>query len=163
MEIRTGGLEDYELVYSLAQVVWPHTYNKMLSPEQVEYMIDMMYSREAFTEQIAVKGHRFILIKEKGKYLGFAAFEINYRYGITRIHKLYVLPEAQGKGCGQLLMSAIEAAALKNGNNRLNLNVNRRNPAVRFYQKAGFVVVGQEDISIGSGYLMEDYIMEKEI
>jgi ribosomal protein S18 acetylase RimI-like enzyme len=41
----------------------------------------------------------------------------------------------------------------------LQLNVNRKNAAIDFYEKLGFKVIGSEDIDIGKGYFMNDYIM----
>jgi ribosomal protein S18 acetylase RimI-like enzyme len=38
--------------------------------------------------------------------------------------------------------------------------VNRFNKAVSFYQKMGFEIVGEEDVELDHGYLMEDYKME---
>ena len=32
-----------------------------------------------------------------------------------------------------------------------------------FYEKLGFTVIKEEDIDIGNGYLMNDYVMEKKI
>lgn len=161
MQIRKAGLEDFQIINDLALKTWHDTYNKILSAEQVNYMLDMMYSLSAITEQIAVKGHHFLLLSEDDVYLGFASYELNYLSGVTKLHKLYVLPETQGKGAGRLLISKIEEAAAKNGNDRISLNVNRYNDAVNFYTKSGYTKVAQEDINIGNGYLMEDFIMEK--
>ena len=123
----------------------------------------MMYSLAAITEQIAIKGHHFLLLSEDDKYLGFASYELNYLSGITKLHKLYVLPETQGKGAGRLLMTKIEEAAASNNNDKVSLNVNRYNPAINFYLKNGYTKAGEEDINIGNGYLMEDFIMEKTV
>ena len=49
------------------------------------------------------------------------------------------------------------------GGTTLQLNVNRQNNAKEFYEKMGFAVIGEEDIDIGSGYYMNDYIMEKKL
>ena len=73
------------------------------------------------------------------------------------------MPQAQGKGIGALMLDKITGIALQNGNTIVQLNVNRYNKAVKFYEKAGFVKTGEEDINIGNGYLMEDYIMEKKL
>ena len=43
----------------------------------------------------------------------------------------------------------------------LQLNVNRNNKAKEFYERQGFAVIKEEDIDIGNGYLMNDYVMEK--
>ena len=161
MHIRKAGLEDFHIINDLALKTWHNTYDKILSTEQVNYMLDMMYSLSAITEQMAIKGHHFLLLSEDDAYLGFASYEHNYLSGVTKLHKLYVLPEIQGKGAGRLLISKIEEAAVKNGNDRISLNVNRYNDAVNFYTKSGYAKVAQEDINIGNGYLMEDFIMEK--
>lgn len=163
MQIRKAGLEDFDIIHDLALKTWYNTYDKILSAEQLTYMLDMMYSRAAITEQIAIKGHHFLLLSEDDKYFGFASYELNYLSGTTKLHKLYVLPETQGKGAGRLLMSKIEAAAASNNNEKVSLNVNRYNPAINFYLKNGYTKAGEEDINIGNGYLMEDFIMEKTV
>jgi ribosomal protein S18 acetylase RimI-like enzyme len=163
MQIRKAGIEDFQIINDLALKTWYNTYDKILSEEQIKYMLDMMYSLTAITEQIAVKGHHFLLLSEGENYLGFASYEVNYLSGVTKLHKLYVLPETQGRGAGRLLISKIEEAAASNGNDTVSLNVNRYNPAVNFYLNNGYVKTGEEDINIGNGYLMEDFIMEKNL
>lgn len=163
MEIRKATLEDYITIYDLAHHTWYDTYTKILSLEQVEYMLDMMYSRESIDEQMGVKGHQFLLIADQSVAIGFAAYELNYKLGTAKLHKLYVLPNIQGKGAGRLLMAEVEKAAVQNGNDKVMLNVNRNNPAFDFYVKCGYAKIGEEDIDIGHGYLMEDYIMAKEL
>lgn len=163
IEVVKAQLEDYTAICNMAKIVWPHTYSTILSGEQLEYMFDMMYSKKAYEEQLLIKNHHFLMAVQGGNYIGFGSYEINYKSYCTKIHKLYVLPQIQGNGVGNILLSKIENIARSNGNTLLTLNVNRFNPAVNFYLKTGFIKAGQEDISIGNGYLMEDYIMEKEL
>ena len=161
MEIKKATLDDYNIIYDIAHRTWYRTYTSILSAEQLEYMLDMMYSREAITEQIDIKGHRFLLVSDEGVTIGFASYEMNHQTDTTRLHKLYILPDIQGKGAGRLLMAAVEEAARQGGNSSVVLNVNRYNPAYQFYLKCGYKKVGEEDIDIGRGYFMEDYIMGK--
>lgn len=163
MQIRKATLEDYDIIHKIALTTWADTYGKILSPEQMEYMLEMMYSRKAIEEQIALKGHHFLLAEDEGTPVGFASYEINYRAETTKIHKLYVLPETHGKGTGRALVNVIENAARLHTNDKLVLNVNRFNPAVHFYLKNGFVNLGDDNIDIGNGYLMEDYLMQKQL
>lgn len=163
MQIRKASLEDFQIINDLAIKTWHVAYDKILSPEQLNYMLEMMYSLAAITEQIAVKGHHFLLLSENNKYLGFASYELNYKPGVTKLHKLYVLPETQGKGAGRLLIQKIEEAAKANTNDKVSLNVNRYNSAVNFYLKNDYAKIGEEDINIGNGYLMEDFVMEKSL
>ena len=127
-------------------------------------MLDLMYSSTAMKEQVQQKQHVFILAKEQEEYIGYASYELSHaRSSKTKIHKLYLLPEAQGKGVGKLLIQAIASRAQAQGNTALVLNVNRNNSAILFYEKTGFEKTGDENIDIGNGYLMEDYILEKQL
>ena len=50
------------------------------------------------------------------------------------------------------------------GANRLVLNVNKRNEkAIRAYRRNGFTIVESEKIDIGNGFVMDDYVMAKEL
>ena len=160
IEIVKVTAQDFPAIQDIAYKTWPATYGHILSAGQLEYMLDMMYSM-ASLQKSAAKGHQFLLLKEDNTALGFASYELNYTSGTTKLHKLYVLPETQGRGAGRLLISKIENAAKSNGNDKIVLNVNRYNNAANFYLKNGFTKAGEEDINIGNGYLMEDFIMEK--
>ena len=45
----------------------------------------------------------------------------------------------------------------------MELNVNRNNKALKFYEHMGMRIVRERDFPIGNGYYMNDYIMELEI
>ena len=64
-------------------------------------------------------------------------------------------------GYGKALLAAVEDAVKAAGSNILELNVNRNNPAMGFYKKQGFGIIYEEDIQIGNGYEMNDYVMQK--
>jgi GNAT superfamily N-acetyltransferase len=163
MEILKAGPADAQLINNLAAMVWEPTYREILTKAQLDYMFEMMYSPASLQQQFNERGHQFLLAKQDGVFYGFASYEINYKPGITKIHKLYVLPESQGRGVGALLLKAIEREATTAGNTAVTLNVNRFNKAFHFYTKTGFTKAGEEDIHIGNGYLMEDFIMEKQL
>ncbi len=153
---------DLSLIQDIAHRTWPDTFRSILSPVQINYMLDMMYSPEALKAQINEKNHIFLLAKEGGDYLGYVSYELNYQNEpLTKIHKLYLLPISQGKGVGRLLIDSVADVAKRHANNRLGLNVNRNNRAVQFYERMGFSIVGQETIDIGDGFLMDDFVMKK--
>jgi ribosomal protein S18 acetylase RimI-like enzyme len=113
---------------------------------------------------MAEQNHRFLLAQEAAQCLGYLSYETNYR-GLpkTKIHKVYILPQAQGLGIGQLLFERVYELAAAHHNPTVTLNVNRNNRAIRFYEKQGFVKIAEENIDIGQGFLMEDAVMEKKI
>lgn len=154
---------DLKTITEIAHKTWPLTYGEILSSTQLEYMLNAFYSESALLANIE-NGHKFILAKENDICLGFASFEHYYKNGnATKIHKIYILPETQGKGIGKLLIYSIAQFAKENNSNSLLLNVNRFNKALTFYQKLGFKIIQEIDIELEFGYLMEDYVMEREI
>ena len=115
-------------------------------------------------KQINELNHHYLLAEEDGEYLGYLSYQLNYKgTPITKIHKIYVLPSIQGKGVGRLFIDAVSKLALKNNNTLLSLNVNRYNKAIDFYKRMGFDFFASENIEIGNGFLMEDYVMNKDL
>lgn len=148
------------MIRSLIHRIWKPTYREILSEEQMDYMLDMMYRRDVLLAQMHA-GHVFLIITEDNAPVGFAGYECNYKgeKGSCKLHKIYVLPETQGKGIGKILLHTVAEKAREAGQQRLLLNVNRYNKAKDFYAKLGFKIVAEEDIDIGNGYFMNDYLM----
>lgn len=166
MEIIIGNVEHIPAIFNIAANTWPHTYGSILTPRQIEYMLDMMYSSKALDEQMDKLGHHFYLIKEdtSSHWQGFVSFEYDYKGSQnTKLHKLYVLPECHGSGMGRILIDKVCEEARNYGNKSVLLNMNRNNETLGFYKHIGFEIVGEEDIDIGNGFLMEDYIFEKQV
>ncbi|NDV79532.1 GNAT family N-acetyltransferase [Dysgonomonas sp. 511] len=162
MEIIKAEKAHIQTIRTLADEVWPETFKELLSPEQIAYMIEMMYSELSLEKQMA-EGHQYLLAKKDGEYLGYVSYELNYKgTGYTKIHKIYVLPAGQGTGVGRLFIETVSGIAKENNNTGVSLNVNRYNKAINFYRRMGFEIAGSEDIDIGNNFLMEDYIMNKE-
>lgn len=159
LEIEQVRAVDADVINELAHQIWPHTFSQILSKDQIAYMLDWMYDPQTLKEQINT-GQLFYVIKEYNRPKGFIGLEPNYPdAGILRIHKLYVLPEEQGKGLGRKLLTQAFDVAFDLDLHTLHLNVNRFNKSVDFYKHVGFDIIGEEDIEIGKGYLMEDFIM----
>jgi GNAT superfamily N-acetyltransferase len=148
-------------VQQIAQQTWPDTFGKILSPNQIAYMLKLIYSLEELERQME-NGVTFLLATEGEIELGFAGFELNYAGAPkAKLHKLYLLPSAQGKGLGKKLLLDVADRARKAGQKSLLLNVNKYNhPAIDFYLRMGFDEIYKEVIDIGSGYVMDDLVME---
>ncbi|PJJ07491.1 ribosomal protein S18 acetylase RimI-like enzyme [Flavobacterium sp. 1] len=162
--ISEAAKNDIKTIQNIVYKTWPITYGEILSEEQLQYMLDLFYSEEALTAQFDKKEQLFYLITEEKSTLGFIGIEHNYQdENITKIHKIYILPETQGKGIGKFAIEAIEKFALENSSASVILNVNRFNKALNFYEKIGFKIIDEVNIEIGKGYLMEDYVMIKKL
>ena len=155
---------DFDTIRSIAHETWPIAYGEILSKAQLDYMLGAFYNDTALKESVSQKGHHFVLASEGNQTLGFASFEWNYdQQKQTKIHKIYILPSAQGKGVGKALIDYIASEARKEGSLTLCLNVNRFNKAITFYEKMGFSITSEVNIELEHGYLMEDYVMERPI
>lgn len=148
------------IIKDLAYSIWPSTYKEILSSEQLDYMLGTFYSVENLENQMNV-GQIFELFFEDNKVVGFVAYEFNCKVkSWLKIHKIYLLPENQGKGFGKFMMDEIIRIAKTNNQKGIYLNVNKYNSAKFFYEKLGFTNVKEEVIDIGNGYVMDDYVME---
>ncbi|SNR37434.1 GNAT family N-acetyltransferase [Flavobacterium sp. ov086] len=162
--ISEAAISDIKQIQNIVNITWPITYGEILSKEQLDYMLGLFYSDEALTEQYNGKVQLFYMIYEEETNIGFIGIEHNYnKEAITKIHKIYLLPETQGKGIGKKVIDEIGKLASENNSAALLLNVNRFNSALGFYKKIGFEVIDEVNIEIGNGYLMEDYVMEKKL
>lgn len=155
---------NFTAIRAIAIEVWPIAYGSILSKAQLDFMMKMMYSVDSLQLQANSKKHQFILAKENGVTLGFASFELNLgETKKTKIHKIYILSTQQRKGIGKKLIDYIETEAKNHHQEALLLNVNKYNIAQGFYIKLGFSIDCEKVIDIGNGYVMDDYVMEKEI
>lgn len=148
------------IIKDLAYAIWPIAYGEILSKEQLNYMLDNFYSVDNLSNQMD-SGQVFELLLEDKNVIGYLGYEFNCKEtGLLKIHKIYLLPETQGKGFGKFMIDEIVNIAKSNNQKGVFLNVNKYNKAKFFYEKLGFVISKEEVIDIGNGYVMDDYVME---
>ncbi len=163
MTISVASESQLGIIQNLAKVIWPKAYGAILSEAQLDYMMEMMYSNDSLRSQL-LSNNVFLLAEIENKIVGFASYELNYQNSnSTKIHKLYVLPEIQGKGVGKGFIQYIQNIALNQVNTALILNVNKYNKAKDFYLHNGFEIADSLVVDIGNGYVMDDFVMEKKI
>jgi len=146
-----------EIIQNLAHTIWKQVYTEIVSMEQLDYMLELIYSIPALENQ-QQQGQMFVLIKEQEDYIGYLSYQ-KYTEK-TKLHKLYLLPATQGRGFGVAMLDYVVAFVRNSGQRSLYLNVNKYNKAKLFYERYGFRQIAEEVIDIGEGYVMDDYIME---
>jgi GNAT superfamily N-acetyltransferase len=87
-------------------------------------------------------------------------FENHYQEKTTKLHRIYLLEEAKGKGVGKFAINFLKNQAKESGDQRIILNVNKQNPSYYFYVSQGFKVYEEGVFEIGNGYVMDDYLMD---
>jgi len=159
--IRKAELDDINTIGFLAYQIWPITYKDILTLDQLQYMLNLIYSPASLRKQMTVLQHQFLLAEIDDEPVGFASYSKIDKPSTYKLQKLYVRTDIQGKGLGKTLLEYVEETVKDAGAKNLHLNVNRFNKARSFYEKMGFVVIKEEDVDIGNGYLMNDFVMEK--
>ena len=153
------------MIYDLAVPTWKAAYCEILTDEQMGYMLAMMYSENSLKRQMS-EGHVFFIALYDDVPSGFISFRESEK-NIFIIEKLYILPQMQGVGAGRYLVEKAEEHIRENnddaGDLLIELNVNRNNKAVQFYERLGFHIAREVDEDIGKGFYKNDYIMQKKL
>lgn len=155
-------LDEAEAVAALARVVWHAHYPGIITPAQIDYMLDQRY-KPGLIRQLLARGDLWLAARAGEELVGFAHGH-PLQDGDFKLDKLYVALGWQRHGIGGELIGKIEEYARRHGCNRLLLRVNRQNQqAIDAYLKHGFKVATLVVEDIGRGFVMDDYVMVKEI
>ena len=151
-------------ISDLAGVIWRACYPGIITHAQIDYMLARMYAPDVLRDEIRSQGIRYDLLLVDGKPAGFASYGPAAGPGVMKLHKLYLLPELHGRGLGTLLLQHVEREVRAGAGRRLILFVNKRNTrAIAAYQRNGFVIADSVVTDIGGGFVMDDYMMAKEL
>jgi len=161
--IRKATTSDIPAIRAIAHEAWPAAYfPDILSAEQLAYMLELLYSESALFDAMTKKHQHFFLAEEDDAFVGFTSCTPHHaRSTVTHLNKLYVLPAKKGHGLGKRLLQHVLEFSAQQGDTLVELNVNKRNPAITFYERRDFRIVREEVIDIGRGYVMDDYVMAR--
>lgn len=158
--LRKANTDDIALIKKLADESWRAAYTEILGKEQIDYMLNLMYSDEVLQEHLHNPKFPYYIISDEEKEVGFVGFEYDAEGDTTKLHRLYLIPSAKGKGLGKEAIDWVKKEMQKYGNKRLILTVNKNNTAKYMYEKQGFRTYEEAIFDIGNGYVMDDYLME---
>ena len=162
LTFHTAGAEDIPTLRALADRIWRASYAAMISREQMAYMLEWMYAAETIRREVS-EGVFWEIVRLEGEDAGYLSVTFGAD-GSAKLHKLYLLPELQGKGHGQAMLAHIFAVASERGMREVRLQVNKGNVrAQRAYERYGFGHIEEAVFDIGGGYVMDDYIMARAV
>ena len=147
----------------LAEEIWRQHFTPIIGADQVVYMLAELQSIPAINNQIK-SGWQYFLVKLNEEYVGYTGLVAEVDSRRLMLSKLYVKKSVQGQGIGRQILDYVENKCVAEGLNLLWLTVNRHNHgAIEFYKKRGFNIVDEVVKDIGEGFVMDDYVMEKQI
>ena len=164
VEIRPLAAGDIESVGELARLIWRAHYRAIISPAQIEYMLDERYSPHVMRAELERPGLWWDLLTLDGVPKAFSCYFVTESAAEMKLDKLYVHPDSQRLGYGGRLIERACACARSQRCTRLVLAVNKRNAyAIAAYRKHGFGIEQAVVKDIGGGFVMDDYIMVRSL
>src|SRR6187200_376038 len=108
-EIIEGNATHVPVIVEIAETTWAATYRTILAPDQMRFMLDTIYAADTLLSVMRDGTQKFLLLKEKDGYAGFASYgKRQEEPGVFKLHKIYVIPNNQGKGYGKLLIDSVK-------------------------------------------------------
>ncbi|MEJ2584436.1 MAG: GNAT family N-acetyltransferase [Robiginitalea sp.] len=158
---KADNTSDFIQIAGLADVIWREHYTPIIGKAQVDYMLAHFQSTEAIAQQVSEKMIYF-LIQEGETPVGYLA--IQKRGQELFLSKIYLLKEYRGLGMGKKAMNFIAEKAREFFCDRIALTVNKHNDrSIKAYSKMGFENKGPLVTDIGGGFLMDDYLMVRNL
>lgn len=163
--IRRIGADELGTVRALAYRIWPAHYPGIITEAQIDYMLAVWYEIGALKREVEERGVCYALIEAGGAgAVGYIGCEPQPGSDVLFLSKLYLLPEWHGHGIGQIGLTWVQELARTRGCRVVRLRVNKANTsAIRAYLRHGFHFVEDLCTDIGSGFVMDDFLMERSV
>jgi putative oxidoreductase len=148
-------VNDIKELASLASSIWHEYWTCILTPEQIDYMVENFQSEKAIKNQIENENYTYYFIIKDGAKAGY--FGISDKKEYLFLSKLYIKKEYRHQGLGKKAFEKIKELA---NDKPIRLTVNKYNTnTINAYKKWGFEIIDAVVTDIGSGFVMDDYIM----
>lgn len=143
----------------VASKVWHEYFPCILQSEQIDYMVEKFQSQAAITEQVS-NGYTYYFIMYGKEIIGYMGIKPEAER--LFLSKLYIIKEYRGRGFGSRAIEFLDDYCKINNLKSIYLTVNRHNKStISVYLNNGFKTIEEKVADIGNGYVMDDYIMEK--
>jgi ribosomal protein S18 acetylase RimI-like enzyme len=132
IELRKAQTEDMEFLLAL----------RLATMDEHLRAMGITCSTENHRERAMLRPDCAHIILVRGESAGMVKFRETAN--AIELMQLQVLPEYQGKGVGQAVLDGLLEQA-ESCSRKVVLTVLKKNPALRLYQRNGFVIVGEDD------------------
>ena len=159
--------EQIEKIAEIAAPIWHETYDCINGVASTDYMIEKFQSVPAIHRQMESEGYVY--------YMMLSLVQDNYiatrRYGLLPhkegkmfLSKLYVSAAHRSRGLPRAAFDFVETLCQAEKLPAIYLTVNKKNfHAIEVYKYFGFHQTDAVVTDIGSGFVMNDYIMQKDL
>jgi RimJ/RimL family protein N-acetyltransferase len=151
--------EDIKRIAELATVIWHEFFVSIISPEQIDYMVEKFQSYNALKAAVDNDGYRYYMAFDGDDLCGYLGIHDEGNDTVF-ISKVYVRADKRKNGIATMMLDRLREDypnAVK-----WYLTVNKYNSgSIAVYEKRGFHKARDLVTDIGGGFVMDDYVMER--
>lgn len=149
-------------VARLAREIWNEHYIPIIGKAQTEYMVEKFQSAAVIKHQIEMEDYLYFLIEPEKTPEGYLS--VQSRKEDLFLSKIYLRRIQRGLGFGRRAAGFVEELAKDLGKPAITLTVNKHNSdSIAAYSRWGFRIIDEVVTDIGSGFVMDDYVMQKPV
>ncbi len=156
---------DQEELTSLASQIWNEYWPALIGQDQTNYMVEQFQSLPAIQRDMAEHAYEYwFVMDEDGQTCGYTGGHVEPETNRFFISKIYLKSSCRGRHLAADVISFYVGLCRERGLAAMYLTVNKHNElGIRCYRGRGFAVIDAVETSIGEGFVMDDYIMEKKV
>ena len=156
---------DQEELASLASQIWNEYWPALIGQDQTNYMVERFQSLPAIQRDMAEHAYEYwFVMDEDGQTCGYTGGHVEPETNRFFISKIYLKSSCRGRHLAADVISFYVGLCRERGLAAMYLTVNKHNElGIRCYRGRGFAVIDAVETSIGEGFVMDDYIMEKKV
>ena len=159
---KIGKEREYLLVADLAHTIWREHYAGIVSPDQIEYMLEKFQSADAIKAAVAGEGYEYYLITRLGAPIGYVGIKVNHPQGKLFLSKFYILKDFRGQGYARDVIAELTEMGKRLRLCCIWLTASKHNASsIAAYRHLGFAQTDSICTDIGGGFVMDDYVFEK--
>lgn len=155
---RAADDSDLAAIAGLANEIWYQHFQTILSPEQIDYMVEKFQSYPALKSQVEEEGYEYYQTLVDGTLAGYIG--IHPETDTLFLSKLYLHKDYRGRHIATQAFHFLTDLCKKRGLKKIWLTCNKHNDSsLAVYHHLGFQVTNTQEADIGNGFIMDDYIM----
>lgn len=148
-------------IASLAEQIWHQHFTPIIGTEQVDYMVEKFQSFPALKEQLE-NGYEYYQLFSSGEFCGYCGIHPEDKK--LFLSKLYVKKEARGRHIATDAIEFLKNLCHERQLSAIWLTCNKYNDnTLAVYDHLGFKIIDTQEVDIGGGFIMDDYILELQV
>lgn len=164
--IRQADISDLKIICALGVTTFYEAYFEFDDPHDLANYVTESFSLAQIESELNDRDSTFFIIEADARAVGYAKLRDNSLVECLKgdeaieLQRIYILEKAKGKGVGEALMRRCFDRARAKNYTKIWLSVWEQNLAAqRFYEKFGFVKVGEHQFpygnAIGTNFVMK--------